>query len=1220
MAFHKAKALQEAEKSVSQGKISQAIRQYQEILSNDPADVSLFNTIGDLYIRDRNITEGLKQFHKLAEAYTRDGFNVKAIAIYRKISKVDSTSVDTLLKLAELYQLQGLSREAREQYLQAIEYFKKRNQTDRALEVLRKLVQLDPENVNFRARLAMECEQAGKREDAAHAHLGVAEILLRRNDQAAAEVSLKKAAELDPRNSKIQILRARVAMARQQPDEAERIIKSLPELQSDPVGKRILLDAYLGSRKLPEARSLVLEVFNSNPTDFIPVFSLAGLLVDEGEIEDSYQLLSSVADGAISQSNAAPLLDALRRIWGKAPRHIPTLELIHRICERTADELTLPQVLEALGQAHEEGGDLEKAEAAYLKLVEREPENEDYRGLLDAIQQKLGREIRPADFASREMALVAEEEEQTPEPEAIDAKQAAMVKEALENSDLFTRYNLPEKAIAELEKVLQIYPDQIDIHRRILEISRKGFPERGAVAAAHLARIFTERGDQDTASNYQAIASAKGPLHELPLPAAPPSPRVEEPPPPTAPPQAAKPSVTSEFPIPMINPEEPVATAEVVTSEPASFDLTPPEAPIEQSAVPPPPIPPAPAAATMELDLSGDFEAFSAFGLQGTPLPAPEPALPPPAPLDILAPAGETPAPPEEASPPPAVAEEPASVAEIPEEAPVETPPQVPAEVASEPPPPIELIIEMPVEPAVESPVEIVAEVPAEPTVEAPVVVAEEPAEPTVEAPVELVAEAPTEPTVEGPVETVAVTPAEPILDTHVETAAETPAETPAELVVETPAEPEVVGTAEPSQEVAEPLPAPVEEAAPPEFEDSRVEVEFYLENGFIDEARQAVSVLEEKYPGRSFVAALRRRLNERADAMPVPPAPTPPAEEAVAAEAPEEFDITEETAAIEPPAIPVPIEESPVAEPPPAEFELTDEILAAGPPSTLAPAEEAAVAEPPMEAVGPPPETAHLPEPVPLEEEPAHEEWELPTSYAATPQPTVDAVAPPPAIEPAPSAPLAVGPTPQPVAPGPPTAEGGGMDLLGDLAGDLASTFDGLAASADTPAPARPKPTAAAPPTVPSQGAEQLSGLLAEMEDPGGVAAARSDPETHYNLGVAFREMGLLDESIGEFQKVVKGAGKGNYPHNFLQACSLLAICFMEKKMPAIAVKWYLRALETPGLDEEALMALQYDLGIAYEQAGDSHNALERFIEVYSQNIDFRDVAEKIRELQQKA
>ena len=136
MAFQKAKALQEAEKSVAQGKIAQAIRQYQVILDNDPSDVSLLNTVGDLYIRDRNITEGLRQFHRLAEAYVREGFNVKAIAIYRKISKVDPNSIETLLKLADLYQLQGLSREAREQYLQVAEFFKRRNQTDRVLEVL----------------------------------------------------------------------------------------------------------------------------------------------------------------------------------------------------------------------------------------------------------------------------------------------------------------------------------------------------------------------------------------------------------------------------------------------------------------------------------------------------------------------------------------------------------------------------------------------------------------------------------------------------------------------------------------------------------------------------------------------------------------------------------------------------------------------------------------------------------------------------------------------------------------------------------------------------------------------------------------------------------------------------------------------------------------------------------------------------------------------------
>jgi tetratricopeptide (TPR) repeat protein len=137
--------------------------------------------------------------------------------------------------------------------------------------------------------------------------------------------------------------------------------------------------------------------------------------------------------------------------------------------------------------------------------------------------------------------------------------------------------------------------------------------------------------------------------------------------------------------------------------------------------------------------------------------------------------------------------------------------------------------------------------------------------------------------------------------------------------------------------------------------------------------------------------------------------------------------------------------------------------------------------------------------------------------------------------------------------------------------------------------------------------------------EAPATEPVHEDDPETHYYLGVAFWEMHLLDEAIGEFQKVVKGAGKGNYPPNFLQACTLLALCFKDKGMAPIAAKWYCRALETPDLDEEAWLALQYDLGVTYEQAGDLPRALERFSEVYGQNIDFRDVAEKIRTFQQK-
>jgi tetratricopeptide (TPR) repeat protein len=112
---------------------------------------------------------------------------------------------------------------------------------------------------------------------------------------------------------------------------------------------------------------------------------------------------------------------------------------------------------------------------------------------------------------------------------------------------------------------------------------------------------------------------------------------------------------------------------------------------------------------------------------------------------------------------------------------------------------------------------------------------------------------------------------------------------------------------------------------------------------------------------------------------------------------------------------------------------------------------------------------------------------------------------------------------------------------------------------------------------------------------------------------------MELLDEAIGEFQKAARAARKGRFPARHLETCTLLASCFSDKGMPLIAAKWYQRALDSPNLDEDARLALQYHLGLAYQQAGYAETALEHFLEVYSQDIDYLDVAERVRQLQQK-
>jgi hypothetical protein len=143
---------------------------------------------------------------------------------------------------------------------------------------------------------------------------------------------------------------------------------------------------------------------------------------------------------------------------------------------------------------------------------------------------------------------------------------------------------------------------------------------------------------------------------------------------------------------------------------------------------------------------------------------------------------------------------------------------------------------------------------------------------------------------------------------------------------------------------------------------------------------------------------------------------------------------------------------------------------------------------------------------------------------------------------------------------------------------------------------------------------AEMFGELKHDLE--AGSSTTEEDPETHYNLGIAFREMGLLDEAIGELQKTCQAVDHGHPFQQVMQTYTWLAQCFLDKGLPEAAIRWYQKALNAPGIDEETRTALHYELAAAYESAGDKPSALKHFMEVYGRNIDYRDVAERIKPL----
>ncbi len=143
--------------------------------------------------------------------------------------------------------------------------------------------------------------------------------------------------------------------------------------------------------------------------------------------------------------------------------------------------------------------------------------------------------------------------------------------------------------------------------------------------------------------------------------------------------------------------------------------------------------------------------------------------------------------------------------------------------------------------------------------------------------------------------------------------------------------------------------------------------------------------------------------------------------------------------------------------------------------------------------------------------------------------------------------------------------------------------------------------------------GNQALSDIFREFQKGVEKQLGKEDYETRYNLGIAYKEMGLVDEAIAEFQLAAKDEKR------LLECASMLGICFLEKGMAKLAVKWFEKGLAAPGRSDEEYQALRYDLANALEQAGERARALSLFTDLYGQDASFRDVAEKVRRLSER-
>src|ERR1700719_4013878 len=390
MAYNKSKFVEAAQKLLNQGKVVQAIAEYQQILKFEPRDQVTLMTIGELYIRQGETFQAMDYFERLAQLFVGDGFLTKAIAVYKRIAKLAPEEIRPLEKLADLYVQQGVMSEARPLFVQLAEIHLKNNRQPEAVALLKKLLMAEPDNLRIQIRLADLYQAMGQNREAIDAYISASQRALARGDQAECEKLADKVLKLEPGNLGALIVKARIYSTQGNLTQAAQVLEQVPDLEKGGEQAELLLDLYLKNVKWEEASSLALRIFDADPKNFGPAQKIVEGLLESGQGDRAMAILDRTRIPMIDAGEHEVVGKLLNELAERLPGRLEPLEWLVETYGRTSDSFRLPDALAHLGDALVAANQLERAKTIFEQLVDRQPDSDSAKRKLDAVLRKMG--------------------------------------------------------------------------------------------------------------------------------------------------------------------------------------------------------------------------------------------------------------------------------------------------------------------------------------------------------------------------------------------------------------------------------------------------------------------------------------------------------------------------------------------------------------------------------------------------------------------------------------------------------------------------------------------------------------------------------------------------------------------------------------------------------------------------------------------------------------
>jgi len=371
--FNKDKIRATAERFVQQGKLQNAIAEYDKILKQDPKDLTVLNTVGDLYARLGQVEQAVVFFKLVGDTYASEGFVPRAIAIYKKLTNISPNTLECVQKLGELYTQQGLYNDARRQFMAVADAWEKEKNYSEAIKAYLRIRDLDPENGIILSKLAKLYKSSpGKKDEAVKLLLSAAENFRSRNMLDAADEAMLSLLDIDSHNARALEMRGHLALERGNPVSAAALLEKVPDIDSRPESMEMLLRCHLLAGHIAEAEPVARKLITVH-NDVNGIFSFTDKLFAT-DPKRALEIYAEFSDRLIS-SNVNAVVAHLRSATAVLSDDIPALEAIHKLFIRAGDNSQTSEIEEMIAHASVKKGDLDRARELYLKLVQSEPEN-----------------------------------------------------------------------------------------------------------------------------------------------------------------------------------------------------------------------------------------------------------------------------------------------------------------------------------------------------------------------------------------------------------------------------------------------------------------------------------------------------------------------------------------------------------------------------------------------------------------------------------------------------------------------------------------------------------------------------------------------------------------------------------------------------------------------------------------------------------------------------